>query len=254
MPMCSPPAATGRAAQAGAPRVGLVCDDPEAARPWRQALAAEGLQLHDWPPPGRNGADTPDALLMHLAGGVTAHLGPLRQLAEQHAGAPIVVVCRGLRDLDQVLALEMGADDVLDAGWHAAVAAARLRALWRRQARRAGPPAMPEHLQVAGLDLRWRERRVLQQGREVGLTEGEFELLWRLALRAGQVVARQDLLRELRGLVDAGPDRSIDSRVYRIRAKLGPAPGGAQRIRTIRNGGYLLAPLPEASAGAAAAR
>lgn len=227
---------------AGTRCVALASDDAPAAAAWRAALAAEGLLLIDWPLAAAQAAPrAPDALLLHLAHGVTGQLGLLRDWAARWPALPIVVVCRALRDLDHVLALEMGADDVLDAGLDAAVAAARLRALWRRSERLVPGPAAPQELQVAGLVLRWRERCVLQAGRPVELTEGEFELLWRLALRAGQVVSRRDLLRELRGLVDAGPDRSIDSRVYRIRAKLGEPP----RIRTIRNCGYLLAPLPE---------
>ena len=77
---------------------------------------------------------------------------------------------------------------------------------------------------------------------DIALTEGEFEVLWLLALQAGNAVPRADLLQRLRGLPYQRIDRSIDCRVYRIRAKLGDAEGPAQRIRTVRNCGYLFSP------------
>ncbi len=236
----------------GGRSVALACDDPAAALPWRRALADEGLTLHDWPwlqagTGGASGSATlrADALVLHLARGVTEQLARLRELSVGQPDLPIVVVCRGLRELDHVLALEMGADDVFDASLGAAVAAARLRALWRRARAAEAAPAVPDELHFGRLSLLRRERAVLRQGLPVALTEGEFELLWRLALHAGQAVSRQALLRELRGFCDDGPDRSIDSRVYRIRGKLGDRNGAPQRIRTIRNCGYLFSPVPE---------
>jgi len=227
--------------------IGLACDDMAAALPWRQALADEGMTLDDWPwtSPGGPGSERADALLLYLARGVTEQLGRVRELAARRPDLPIVVVCRGLRELDHVLALEMGADDVFDAALGAAVAAARLRALWRRTRMADAPPAVPDELHFGRLSLLRRERCVLRQGLPVELTEGEFELLWRLASHAGEAVSRQSLLRELRGFCDDGPDRSIDSRVYRIRTKLGDRNGAPQRIRTIRNCGYLFSPVPE---------
>lgn len=230
----------------------LACDDVAAALPWRQALADEGLALHDWPWLAGASTGVPanseraDALLLYLARGITEQLGRLRELTTRRPDLPIVVVCRGLRELDHVLALEMGADDVFDANLGAAVAAARLRALWRRtRAVADNTNTVPDALHFGRLSLLRRERSVLRNGLPVDLTEGEFELLWRLAAHAGEAVSRQSLLRELRGFCDDGPDRSIDSRVYRIRTKLGDRNGVPQRIRTIRNFGYLFSPMPE---------
>jgi DNA-binding response OmpR family regulator len=67
-------------------------------------------------------------------------------------------------------------------------------------------------------------------------------VLWLLASHAGQALSRRELLRCVRGLDDHPLDRSIDNRVYRIRAKLGDDEGGMQRIRTVRNHGYVFCP------------
>ena len=204
-------------------------------------MAGESLNLVDWP--GNWAADqpAPAALVLFMARSLTDQLGRLRELRSCEPNMPLVVVGHALRELDQVLALEMGADDVLDANLGAPVVAAKLRALWRRMGAETAVSIVPESLQFGALHLQHAQRRVVQAGRPVGLTEGEFELLWILALRAGQTVLRADLLRQLRGLRDVSADRSIDCRIYRIRAKLGEHVGGPQWIRTIRNRGYLFA-------------
>lgn len=158
--------------------------------------------------------------------------------------APLVVVSGPLRDIDQVLALEMGADDVVDAGLSVAVLAARLRALWRRADRGAERGAPARELCFGALTLHGRERTALLRGQRVPITEGEFEVLWMLASQAGTVVHRRDMLRQLRGLDDHPLDRSIDCRVYRIRAKLGggSADPAVQRMRTVRHRGCVFSP------------
>jgi two-component system OmpR family response regulator/two-component system response regulator RstA len=157
---------------------------------------------------------------------------------------PLLVACHDLRDLDHVLALEMGADDAIDAGLGAPVVAARLRALWRRMMPAESASAPPDSLHFGALALHRHERRVLLRGQPVALTDGEFELLWRLAVQAGQIVARRQRVRELRGLDDERGDRAIDSRIYRIRRKLGDDAAGGERIRTVRNRGYFFATSP----------
>jgi len=223
-----------------------LCDDALAASGWFAALAGEGLavrcQLLDAPSPRAGDAD-PDAWVLHLARGLPAQLARLRALHAAQPRVPVLAVCVGLRDLDHVLALEMGADDVVDAALPAPVVAARLRALWRRSGEPCGE-AQPERLAFGALQLQRRERLASLEQRPLALTDGEFEVLWLLALRAGHAVARADLVRRLRGLEYQRDDRSIDCRVYRIRAKLGDTDPALRRIRTVRNSGYLFSPLP----------
>lgn len=215
--------------------VAVWSDDAEAAAPWRHALAEEGLAVHAGAPT----ACPPDACALHISAGLAPQLARLRELRLQAPEAPLVVACRGLRELDQVLALEMGADDVFDAALGAPVVAARLRALWRR----GGAAAEPSELAFGALRLVLRERRAWLAGRLVPLSEGEFEVLWLLACHAGRVVPRREILRRVRGLDDHPLDRSIDSRVYRLRAKLGDTASGGGRIRTVRNLGYAFSPM-----------
>lgn len=243
----SPSVAAPAAATRTVPRVVIgLADDTLAASSWFATLAGEGLAVRCQPldaAPGRAEGEAPDACVLHLSRGLPVQLGRLRELRSASPRLPLLVACTTLRDLDHVLALEMGADDVVDAAWPAPVVAARLRALWRR-GRNPGEAAQPERLDFGALQLQRRERLALLGQRPLALTEGEFDVLWQLALRAGHTVPRADLVRRLRGLEYQRDDRSIDCRVYRIRAKLGDSDPASRHIRTVRNSGYLFSPLP----------
>ena len=232
------------AAPAGARVLGVRCDDLSAGQDWARALAAEGLQAQVQAVDDR-APWAADAMVLHVSGRLAEQLGRLRALRAQAPQTPLLLAVRDLRDLDQVLGLEMGADDAIDAALAPPVVAARLRALWRRGARqRDAEPA--RELRFGRLELLLLQREARVAGRGVPLTEGEFEVLWLLASHAGQAVSRRELLRCVRGLDDHPMDRSIDSRVYRMRAKLGQICGDGdgvmQRIRTVRNHGYVFCP------------
>jgi two-component system response regulator ParR len=237
------PAAAEPSARSSTHSVQVLSDDPGAAAAWVTALRAEGLNARCLPleGTGRAGDAPPDAWVLHLTRGLPPQLARLRALRCAAPQVPLVAACQGLRDLDHVLALEMGADDVIDTALSAPVVAARLRALWRRGGER--PDEQPEQLCFGRLQLIRRERRAVLGQRPMALTEGEFELLWLLAVRAGHVVRRCDLVPHLRGLEYQRADRSIDCCVYRLRAKLGDHDPTARRIRTVRNRGYLFSPL-----------
>jgi DNA-binding response OmpR family regulator len=213
-----------------APWVCVHADDVAGALSWCQALRAEGVAVAL----ASDDARPAQALVLHCLQRLPERLGA--QLAQR----ALLVVCHGLRELDQVLALEMGADDVVDARTSAPVVAARLRALWRRGGAR--PAQARDRLEFGRLALCLRERSVRLGAERIDLSECEFEVLWLLALQAGQAVSRAELLERLRGLPYQRIDRSIDCRVYRIRAKLHDAAGPAQHIRTVRNCGYLFSP------------
>jgi len=74
------------------------------------------------------------------------------------------------------------------------------------------------------------------RGRRVDFTHQEFELLRFLAQNRGRVFTRDQLLQKVWGYQYCGGTRTVDIHVRRVRAKLGPAAGGA--IETVRNVGY----------------
>jgi DNA-binding response OmpR family regulator len=226
-------------------RVAIDTDDLGAWQSWHADLADEGIRVDHLPAaavamPARHGGA--DIYVMHVQTSVGCQLPRLRELRERVPLSPLAVWCRNLRELDQVLALEVGADDVLDAASGSPVLGARLRALWRRCVRADGQARTPDELRFGKLCLRLHERRVALGPTEVQLTDGEFDVLWLLASRAGTAVAREEILRQVRGLELEPHDRSIDSRIYRLRLKLRDGDPSLQRIRTVRNRGYVFSP------------
>jgi len=91
------------------------------------------------------------------------------------------------------------------------------------------------------------------RGKElVDLTSVEFKLLEVLLRNTGVVVSREDLTKEVLGRKLTAYDRSIDVHVSRLRKKLGPAVNGAERIRSIRNTGYIYILQNDRTGGAGA--
>jgi DNA-binding response OmpR family regulator len=115
---------------------------------------------------------------------------------------------------------------------------ARIEALLRRA--RPGAGERREERLVAGrLHIDGARRAASIDARAIDLTTGDFDILWLLASRQGQVVTRDEILRVVRGIDYDGLDRSIDARICRLRKKLQDAGGAESMIKTVRLRGYL---------------
>ncbi|WP_437902239.1 response regulator transcription factor [Sorangium sp. So ce327] len=164
----------------------------------------------------------------------------------QSSRVPVLMLTARGEDVDRIVGLEMGADDYLPKPFNPRELVARVRALHRR-ASHAGAAAGPSAAEAQGaltvddLEVLPAARRVRVRGEEVRLTTAEFDLLEVLARQAGTVVSREDLARRVLGRRLAAYDRGIDMHVSNLRRKLGPGPGGGERIKTVRNAGYILA-------------
>jgi len=156
------------------------------------------------------------------------------------ARTPVLILTAKGENIDQVLGLEMGADDYVVKPVEPRVLLARVEALLRRA--KAAPAEAREAKLVAGrLAIDAARRNATLDGRPVELTTGDFDILWLLASRAGSVVTRDEILRVVRGIDYDGLDRSIDARICRLRRKLEEAGGAESMIKTVRLRGYLFA-------------
>ncbi|HGM6940493.1 TPA: winged helix-turn-helix domain-containing protein, partial [Serratia marcescens] len=90
-------------------------------------------------------------------------------------------------------------------------------------------------------------RQVTLGEETITLSTSDFDLLWELATHAGQIMDREALLQNLRGVSYDGMDRSIDVAISRLRRKLYDNALEPFRIKTVRNKGYLFAPNAWAS-------
>jgi two-component system, OmpR family, response regulator len=161
---------------------------------------------------------------------------------------PIIMLTARDEEIDEVLGIEMGADDYITKPVRARALLARIRALLRRQEKLlAGLQRHNEaveaggRLQFEGLVINQQARSVSLEGQSIKLSSNEFDVLWLLAQKAGFPVSREELVKHLRGFDYDGFDRSIDLRISRLRKKLKDDPAEPFRIKTIWGKGYLLA-------------
>ncbi|ASM49318.1 two-component system, OmpR family, response regulator RstA [Pseudoalteromonas espejiana DSM 9414] len=149
---------------------------------------------------------------------------------------PILMLTAKGEDFDQVIGLELGADDYVVKPAEPRVLLARVNALLRR-----GQPVVKasEEIQFGDLVIDKTSRIVKLNETEIVLTSHEFELLWLLASNAGEVLSREHVHQHMIGRQYDGLDRTVDVRVSRIRKKLGDNSDKPYRIKTVWGQGYL---------------
>lgn len=183
----------------------------------------------------------PDLIVLDLMLPGVDGLTICRQVRSDFTG-PIIMLTALNDDIDEVTGLEVGADDYLCKPIKPRVLLAHIRAQLRRQSSLAKLNQQDIKTVNSGeLIIDARKRIVSYHEKEIALTSAEFDLLWVLALNAGNIISRDQLHLEIFRLEFDGFDRSIDLRISRLRKKLGDDPKEPQIIKTIRNKGYLLA-------------
>ncbi len=223
-------------------RILLVEDDERLAGLTAEYLSRNDLQVSIEPrgdtAESRILAEQPDLVILDVMLPGKDGFEVCRAIRPQYRGVILMLTARD-EDFDQILGLELGADDYIAKPVQPRVLLARIKALLRRL------PAASEH-DTASDQLVFGNFRISQSTRTaslgtqaIDLTTAEFDLLWLLASHAGNVLSRDDLLQELRGIGFDGLDRSIDARISRLRKKLNDDPENPTRIKTVRGKGYL---------------
>ena len=153
---------------------------------------------------------------------------------------PIIIISARSSEVHRILGLELGADDYLAKPVQPRVLLARIKALLRRlPAPSEAASGETDNMVFGQFKISQATRTASLSGHTIDLTTAEFDLLWLLASHAGNVLSRDDLLQELRGIGFDGLDRSIDARISRLRKKLNDDPENPTRIKTVRGKGYL---------------
>jgi two-component system response regulator CpxR len=158
----------------------------------------------------------------------------------QESRVPIILLTARQATMDRILGLEIGADDYLPKPFDPRELVARVRSVLRR-VKSSETGVGGEFLNVGDVSLDTGKREARLAGERLDLTTAEFDLLRGLLSSAGQVASREDLSRNVLGREFSAFDRSIDNLVSSLRRKLGSAPDGDERIKTIRGVGYIYA-------------
>jgi DNA-binding response OmpR family regulator len=161
---------------------------------------------------------------------------------QQSTDAPIIFLTARRRELDEVLGLELGAEDYVTKPFDTDVLLARIKVVLRRSRRSAAPGPKPGPLEVGDLVIDPAAHTVAVGGRPVELAPLEFALLHALALEAGHVISVDDLLARVWGAEYAGESQVVYVHVRWLREKLEEDPDNPRRIVTVRGVGYKLQP------------
>jgi len=198
----------------------------------------------------------------HVVLGASSGLGALGQIVEQRPD--LVVLDLGLPDIDGLELLRMlravstvpvivatarddereiirtldaGADEYVVKPYSADQLDARIRAVLRRVK---DDDAADAPVTIGGLAIDTRSRVATIDGQPMDLSRKEFDLLWHLASRRGEVVSKRELLAAVWRQPYGGPEKTIDVHLSWLRAKLGESARSPRYLRSVRGVGVML--------------
>ncbi len=195
--------------------------------------AEDGLQLAQ--------VDPPDLVLLDIGLPGMDGLQALVHFKEQ-SGMPVIFLTARRRDVDEIMGLELGADDYITKPVNLDVLLARVKAMLRRFDAAQAPPAGAEKRMVGDLVVDPVTHSVTVAGRPVALTRREFALLHLFALHPGEVLSNEQLLTGVWGSEFSGQPQVVYVHIRWLRKKIEADPENPRRIVTIHGVGYKLEP------------
>jgi DNA-binding response OmpR family regulator len=186
-------------------------------------------------------SDPPDLVILDIGLPGMDGLQALREFRDR-LGLPVILLTARRRELDEVLGLELGADDYITKPYNLDVLLAHVKAVLRRSdIPETAPTGQP--LVAGDLEINPAAHSVLRAGQILALTPREFALLLSLAQNAGRVVSAEDLLKAVWGAEYVGEPQVVYVHMRGLREKIEEDPENPRRIITIRGVGYRLDPL-----------
>lgn len=153
----------------------------------------------------------------------------------KEASTPIIMLTAKAEETDEVLGLELGADDYISKPFEMRTLLARIRAVLRRSARGQGGR---EVLEVGKIKVDMSSRKAFLDGETIDLTPTEFDLLSIFLREPGFAYSRLDLLEKIDMHAFDGVERTIDVHVFNLRTKIEEDPKDPKYIETVYGMGY----------------
>jgi DNA-binding response OmpR family regulator len=185
--------------------------------------------------------DRPDLVLLDIGLPGMDGLDALKKFKEQ-VNVPVIFVTARRRELDEILGLELGADDYITKPFEMSLLLAHVKAVLRRAGSEQPAPAAHEPVIVGDLTLDPLAYTVSMAGQPLELTRRDFDMLHTLMLHAGQVLSTQDLLSNVWGAEYVGEPQVVYVHIRWLREKIEANPDKPERIVTVRGVGYKLIP------------
>jgi len=187
----------------------------------------------------RNGS--PDLVILDIGLPGMDGLDALRKMKAQH-NMPIIFLTARRRELDEVVGLELGADDYITKPFDVDVVLAHIKAVLRRTGGSAAPEKAAERIILGDLEIAPASHTASCAGRHLDLSPREFDLLYTLASQPEKVIATEDLLAQVWGAEFEGQPQVVYVHIRWLRQKLETDPNHPKRILTVRGVGYKLVP------------
>ena len=154
---------------------------------------------------------------------------------------PVIMLTARRRELDEVLGLELGADDYITKPFDLDVLVAHIKAVLRRYRRDSNEPSQQMNsITIGDLSIDPAAHTVTLRGQNLDLSPREFALLHALALEPGKVLSTSDLLARVWGAEYIGEPQVVYVHIRWLREKLENNPNQPERIITVRGVGYKL--------------
>jgi DNA-binding response OmpR family regulator len=225
----------------------LVDDDALMRRSLAFHLEQAGYQVHT----AANAEDAisfvrtspPDLVMLDIGLPGMDGLDALREIKAQH-NLPVIFLTGRRRELDEVVGLELGADDYITKPFDVDVVLAHIKAVLRRTEKNSQPERMNQVLTVGDLEIDPGAHTVICAGRTVDLSPREFDLLLLLATQPDKVFSMEDILAQVWGAEFVGQPQVVYVHIRWLRQKLEADPDHPARILTVRGVGYKLVPQP----------
>jgi DNA-binding response OmpR family regulator len=220
-------------------RILVVEDDAAILRGLRDNLASESYEVIT----AADGAEglrlsqdgEPDLIILDLMLPKLSGYEICRKLRDQGSHVPILMLTARGDEADRVLGLDIGADDYVGKPFSVRELLARVRALLRRS----DPQRAPlDQLTFGDVVVDFLQYEARKKGQPVEMTPKEFGVLRYLAVRAGEVIQRQQLLEEVWGYENYPTTRTVDNHIASLRAKLEDDPAEPRHLLTVHGVGY----------------
>jgi len=188
-------------------------------------------------------ARRPDLVLLDIGLPGMDGLETLRAFQKEIA-APVIFVTARRRELDEIVGLEMGADDYVTKPFDMDILLARVKAVLRRGQQNRPVSAPAQLIDVGDLRIDPAAHQVTVGGEVVELAPKEYDLLYYLAQRAGEAVPLEEIVANVWGEEWAGETQTVYVHVRWLRTKIETEPNKPRRLLTVRSVGYRLIPVP----------
>jgi len=223
----------------------LVDDDALMRRSLAFHLEQAGYQVHT----AANAEDAvafvrnspPDLVMLDIGLPGMDGLDALRQI-KAHDNLPVIFLTGRRRELDEVVGLELGADDYITKPFDVDVVLAHIKAVLRRSEKNSQPERPNQLMMVGDIEIEPQAHTVKCAGTAVDLSPREFDLLLLLATQPDRVFSTEEILAQVWGAEFVGQPQVVYVHIRWLRQKLESDADHPQRILTVRGVGYKLVP------------